>query len=158
MRRWHGRSSAACSLPLSQPWCSYPPFIRYCAGDIRRPTLNFPREIRLQPDDTGRRIRRAAIAVAIVLAAGFLIVHLIKSHRDHVLARETRAAGASLPIGDVVAVRGGAAAGRLSLPEETAAWYESTIYARVSGYVGNLYVDIGDRVQAEQLLASIDTP
>ena len=112
----------------------------------------------MQSDDTGRRIRRAAIAVAIVLAAGFLLVHLIKSHRENVLARDTRAAGASLPIVDVVAVRGGAAAGSLTLPGETAAWYESTIYARVSGYVAKWYVDIGDHVQAGQLLASIDTP
>jgi len=112
----------------------------------------------LQPEDTGRRIRRAAIAVAVALAMGFLIVHLIKAHRDNVLARDTRAAGASLPIVDVVAVHGGSAAGSLTLPGETAAWYESTIYARVSGYVAKWDVDIGDHVQAGQLLASIDTP
>jgi RND family efflux transporter MFP subunit len=112
----------------------------------------------LQPEDTGHRIRRAAVAVAIVLAVGFLIVHLIKSHRENVLARETRAAGASLPIVDVVVAHGGTAAGSLTLPGETAAWYESTIYARVSGYVAKWDVDIGDHVQAGQLLASIDTP
>jgi RND family efflux transporter MFP subunit len=93
-----------------------------------------------------------------VLAVGFLIVHLIKSHRENVLARETRAAGASLPIVDVVVAHGGTAAGSLTLPGETAAWYESTIYARVSGYVAKWDVDIGDHVQAGQLLASIDTP
>jgi RND family efflux transporter MFP subunit len=92
------------------------------------------------------------------MAVGFLIVHLIKSHRENLLVRDTRAAGASLPIVDVVAVHGGAAPGSLTLPGETAAWYESTIYARVSGYVGKWYVDIGDHVQAGQLLASIDTP
>jgi RND family efflux transporter MFP subunit len=44
------------------------------------------------------------------------------------------------------------------LPGENAAWYESTIYARVSGYVSKWYVDIGDQVKAGQLLATIDTP
>jgi RND family efflux transporter MFP subunit len=114
--------------------------------------------MRLQSDDTGWRIRRAAAAVAIALAAGFLLMYLIKWHREHVLARDTRADGASLPAVDVVAVHGGAAAGSLTLPGETAAWYESMIYARVSGYVGKWYVDIGDHVQAGQLLASIETP
>jgi RND family efflux transporter MFP subunit len=112
----------------------------------------------LQSDDTGHRIRRAAMTVAIALAVGFLLVHLIKSHREHVLARDTRTAGAALPMVDVIAVRGSAAPGSLTLPGETAAWYESTIYARVSGYVGKWYVDIGDHVQPGQLLASIDTP
>ena len=33
-------------------------------------------------------------------------------------------------------VRAGGGRAALTLPGETAAWYESTIYARVSGYVG----------------------
>jgi RND family efflux transporter MFP subunit len=58
----------------------------------------------------------------------------------------------------VVTVRGAPAGGSLTLPGETAAWYESTIYARVSGYVAKWYVDIGDHVKAGQVLALIDTP
>jgi RND family efflux transporter MFP subunit len=65
---------------------------------------------------------------------------------------------ASLPAVDVVVVQNSATAGTLTLPGETAAWYESVIYARVSGYVAKWYVDIGDHVKAGQLLASIDTP
>ena len=44
------------------------------------------------------------------------------------------------------------------LPGETAAWYQSKIYSRVSGYVGTWMVDIGDHVQKGQVLATIDTP
>ena len=44
------------------------------------------------------------------------------------------------------------------MPGETAAWYESTIYARVSGYVAKWFADIGDSVKAGQVLATIDTP
>ena len=44
-------------------------------------------------------------------------------------------------------VHGSAAPASLTLPGETAAWYESTIYARVSGYVAKWYVDIGDQRQ-----------
>jgi RND family efflux transporter MFP subunit len=44
------------------------------------------------------------------------------------------------------------------LPGYTAAWHASTIYARVDGYVGKWFVDIGDRVHAGQVLALIETP
>jgi RND family efflux transporter MFP subunit len=46
----------------------------------------------------------------------------------------------------------------LVLPGETAAWYESTIYARVNGYVAKWLVDIGDHVKKGQVLAVIETP
>jgi RND family efflux transporter MFP subunit len=107
----------------------------------------------------GHTLRRAAIAVAVVLLLAFLIVHFIKSHTEHGLAHESRDAANSKPMVDVVIVHGASSGtGRLTLPGETAAWYESTIYARVSGYVAKWYVDIGDRVKSGQLLALIDTP
>src|SRR5262249_51473918 len=37
-------------------------------------------------------------------------------------------------------------------------WYESTIYARVDGYVGSWKADIGDHVHKDDVLATIDTP
>ena len=46
----------------------------------------------------------------------------------------------------------------LTLPGETAAWYESTLYARVNGYVAKWFVDIGEHVRRGQILATIDTP
>jgi RND family efflux transporter MFP subunit len=46
----------------------------------------------------------------------------------------------------------------LALPGEAAAWYESTIYGRVDGYVGKWFVDIGDHVHKGQVLATIETP
>ena len=46
----------------------------------------------------------------------------------------------------------------LVLPGETAAWYETTIYARVNGYVAKWLVDIGDHVKKGQVLATIETP
>ena len=103
-------------------------------------------------------MQRAGVAVALVLLLAFLIVHFIKWHSERGLAHETRAAATSLPAVDVVVVHGGSASASLTLPGETAAWYESTIYARVSGYVAKWYVDIGDHVKSGQLLALIDTP
>jgi len=115
-------------------------------------------EIRLPSEDIGRNVQRAALAVALVLLLAFVIVFLLRLHAEHKLARETRAAATAIPTVDVVTVRGAPAGGSLTLPGETAAWYESTIYARVSGYVAKWYVDIGDHVKAGQVLALIDTP
>jgi len=112
----------------------------------------------LPSEDIGRNVQRAALAVALVLLLAFVIVYLSRLHAEHKLARETRAAAAAIPTVDVVTVRGAPAGGSLTLPGETAAWYESTIYARVSGYVAKWYVDIGDHVKAGQVLALIDTP
>jgi len=111
----------------------------------------------LPSNDEGRRLRRAAGAVAIVLGLAFLTMHFVKWHAERALARETQSSAAA-PAVDVVTVRDAAAAGMLALPGQTAAWYESTIYARVDGYVSKWHVDIGDHVKAGQLLATIDTP
>ena len=46
----------------------------------------------------------------------------------------------------------------LVLPGETRGWYESTIYARVSGYIEKWYKDIGDKVTKDEVLATIETP
>jgi RND family efflux transporter MFP subunit len=117
-----------------------------------------PKEIPLPSNDTGRTLQRAALAAAAVLLLAFLIVYLTKWHTQRGLAHETKTATSTLPTVDVVVVHGAAAAGNLALPGETAAWYESTIYARVSGYVAKWYVDIGDQVKNGQILALIDTP
>ncbi len=85
-------------------------------------------------------------------------MHFSKMHHEHALARQTRLDAATAPAVDVVQVSGKRGAGSLSLPGETAAWYESTIYARVDGYVAKWYVDIGDHVKNGQVLALIDTP
>jgi RND family efflux transporter MFP subunit len=112
----------------------------------------------LPSNDTGRRLQRAAIAVAAVLAVAFVAQFLLRLHARHTLARNTLASDSTVPTVDVITVRDNTGAGHLTLPGETAAWYESTIYARVDGYVAKWYVDIGDHVKAGTLMASIDTP
>ena len=59
---------------------------------------------------------------------------------------------------DVVKVQLAPPTQTLTLPGETSGWYSSTIYARVNGYLGKWFVDIGDRVHKDQVLATIDTP
>jgi RND family efflux transporter MFP subunit len=108
--------------------------------------------------DTGRQLQLLAGATAVVLIVAFLIMYWVKAHAERTLARDTRAAAAAAPLVEVVTV-GHVAPGRpLTLPGETAAWFESSIYARVSGYVAAWSADIGDHVAMGQVLATIETP
>ncbi len=47
---------------------------------------------------------------------------------------------------------------KLALPGDVEAFYEASIYARVSGYLASWKQDIGARVKAGQVLGTIDTP
>jgi RND family efflux transporter MFP subunit len=98
------------------------------------------------------------LGLAIVLVVAFLIVFSIRALSAHRLAKEAAAASAAVPSVEVIKVRGTDAQGVLTLPGETAAWYESTIFARVSGFVASWHADIGDHVKAGDVLARIDTP
>jgi len=114
----------------------------------------------MQPHDpyTARKIRRFARNVIIVLAAGFLVTHCVKSHHENKLEDDTKDSVSTPPLVKVITVSKAPAATHLTLPGATAAWYESTIYARVDGYVGEWKADIGDKVKKGQVLATIETP
>src|ERR1700722_8987824 len=173
MRRLRVRSSAVfCSRP-SRHW--YLSRLRTaCCAAARLPCQREFREIHLSLPEhsdgsrgastmgyaagTGRQLRRAASAVALVLFVAFLIVHLVKVHAERGLVSRTNAFAAAPAEVDVVTARAAGSEQPLTLPGETAAWYESVIYARVSGYVGTWSADIGDHVAAGQVLATIDTP
>ena len=108
--------------------------------------------------DTESQIKRAVKIAIVVLVAAFLIVTAAKFlHARSVAHGGERAYSAAPPV-DVVVARSVSQSEGLVLPAETAAWYESTIYARVNGYVGNWYADIGDHVSKGQVLARIETP
>jgi RND family efflux transporter MFP subunit len=107
---------------------------------------------------TGERLKRAAIIVAIVFAIAFVLVSIDRFIKARSVARAAQEAAAAPPLVDVITAQAVSAVQRLMLPGYTAAWHASTIYARVDGYVGKWFVDIGDRVHAGQVLALIETP
>jgi RND family efflux transporter MFP subunit len=109
-------------------------------------------------DTIGRKIRRSAIVVVLVLIVGFIIIHFIKASHEDTLAEDTKESSSTTPLVDVITVSQSPAALMLKLPGETASWYESIIYARVDGYVGKWMADIGDHVKKGQILATIETP
>jgi membrane fusion protein, multidrug efflux system len=107
---------------------------------------------------TGRRMQILAGAVAGVLLVGFFVTHTIRSHSADRLAAATATHVAAAPLVDVATVQSAPQTDVLALPGEAAAWYESTIYARVNGYVEKWFVDIGDHVHEGEVLATIETP
>ena len=107
---------------------------------------------------TGRRLGIVAVVFAAVLLVAFLVVHHIRARDESALAAATREMALTPPSVVAVTVQNTTASRPLTLPGATAAWYTSTIYARVNGYVEKWYADIGDHVHKAQVLASIDTP
>ena len=107
---------------------------------------------------TERKLKRFAGIVAAVLIIGFLAIHHVKSVDQATLASAALKEASAPPPVDVITVQNSPSSFPLTLPGETAAWYESTIYARVDGYVGSWNVDIGDHVKKGQVLATIETP
>jgi RND family efflux transporter MFP subunit len=107
---------------------------------------------------TGARLRKAALICAAVLGLAFIAVSVDRFFKARGVARANEEAMSAPPLVDVVVAQPLEGLQRLVLPGQTAAWHASTIYARVNGYVGKWFVDIGDRVKAGQVLALIETP
>jgi len=112
---------------------------------------------RFEPD-TGNRVKKLVIIAGAVLLAGFIAVRVARFFDEHALANAASSDYAAPPPVDIVVAKPVTLGQDLVLPGQTAAWYESTIYARVNGYVASWVVDIGDRVKKGQLLATIETP
>jgi RND family efflux transporter MFP subunit len=107
---------------------------------------------------TGRRTKRGVAIAIMALTVVFVIVIILRLVHSHSVARAGETAYSTPPPVDVVVARPASQGQDLVLPGETAAWYESTIYARVNGYVSKWLVDIGDHVRKGEVLAVIETP
>jgi len=99
----------------------------------------------------------ASILIAVVLIGTGVIAGLIPRWRQQSeLNAETREL--SVPTVTVVLPKPGKSMLQTALPAEIKPWVEAPIYARISGYLKQRFVDIGDSVEAGRLLATIDTP
>ncbi len=95
-----------------------------------------------------------AIAALAVIFFGWLPRH----RRTESINEEAKERTQALPRVQVERVRRAPPTSELAIPGTTLPYTEAHIYARASGYVSRRLVDIGDRVRAGQLLASIDSP
>src|SRR3974390_2014170 len=116
-----------------------------------------PVSTRFDPD-TGRRVKRGVAVAGAALLLCFLIVSIVRIFDARALSNGEEAQFLRPPGVDVVAAKAASVGQKLVLPGQTAAWYETTIYARVNGYVAKWLVDIGDHVAKGQVLSVIETP
>jgi RND family efflux transporter MFP subunit len=98
-----------------------------------------------------------AVAVLAVLIIVGVVAGLLPQFRQHsALSEEIREHSA--PTVSVVSPKPGQSTANLPLSAEIKPLVEAPIYARANGYLKRRLVDIGDHVEAAQLLAEIDTP
>jgi RND family efflux transporter MFP subunit len=128
-------------------------------GDDREPKQPESQAVRTDFDPgTALRLKKAALIAGGLLVAAFIIARAERYLKDRRVAEEAQQAASLTPVVDVVEAQPVGKVQRFSLPGQTAAWHASTIFARVNGYVGEWYVDIGDRVNKGQVLVRIETP
>ncbi|HVZ04776.1 efflux RND transporter periplasmic adaptor subunit [Hyphomicrobium sp.] len=107
---------------------------------------------------TGHWIGVFALLIAVGLTTAFFTVSKIKAREEFDLQQQTRKKVAMLPLVDVAVAKPAPRYKSLVLPAATAAWYRTIIYSRVTGYLKDWKVDLGDRVKKGQVLATIETP
>lgn len=94
-------------------------------------------------------------ATALTLSAFAAIGLAPRLHAD---AGKPAAVAAEAPTLSVVEVQAAPGESGLTLPGTLRAWQDTALHARAAGYLKRYLVDLGDTVQAGQLLAEIETP
>lgn len=102
------------------------------------------------------KLSLAAAVIVVLIVTGVGAGLIPRSRQQTELAAETLKL--SVPTVTVVSPAPGQSGCRMPLPAEIKPWIETPIYARANGYLKHRLVDIGDHVEAGQLLAEIDTP
>jgi RND family efflux transporter MFP subunit len=103
--------------------------------------------------------RRLAFAGAIAGVGAVILVVTGVGERDKSSAKlQDWTEAQAIPTVAIVALNATPGVASLNLPGRLEANLRAPIYARVSGYVKDWKVDIGDRVKAGQTLADIDAP
>lgn len=111
-----------------------------------------------------RRVRWVAIlGAAAVVACGFWFARRQQAARADALqpnasATQSTAAQPAPRTVEVVKPERATMSRRLDVPGTVEAWEQADLYAKVSGYVQDVLVDIGDPIKKDQVLAVIDVP
>ena len=108
------------------------------------------------PNSSGPRLGWLFFSALILAAGAFALGYFPRSRERAVVKNETREL-AMLTV-DVTSPAPAKAAPPLVFSGEVKALSEAAIYARANGYVRRWLVDIGARVEKDQLLAELDTP
>lgn len=107
---------------------------------------------------TGPKVIVAAILFVLIAGAVIAFVIHVRLNEERNLSDAVKLAAETHVALDVVHVKHGHAENEFTLPGDARAFYETTIFSRINGYVNKWYVDIGDKVTMGQTLATIATP
>jgi RND family efflux transporter MFP subunit len=103
-----------------------------------------------------RRLKLAGIVAACVAILAVAIGLIGRGFADQGVAQWTDAQ--ALPTVKIINLTADTGHRALVLPGDVEAFNSAPIYARVSGYLKQWYVDIGAKVKSGQVLATIDVP
>jgi RND family efflux transporter MFP subunit len=124
------------------------------------PAADHEKPIRAEPDplryQAPKRLKLAGIIVFCVFLLILVLGLFSRLTTSHQLAASTN--DASIPVVSIINPQANGAPRSLVLPGNVQAYYRAPIYAQVSGYLKQWYFDIGAKVKAGDVLASIETP
>ena len=122
------------------------------------PTASAPQPLTSPPTSQSEPIKlgRFAIIAVVLIVVGLAVGLVPRWFARQSLAKET--AEMAVQSVAVVSPKPGKPDLGVPLPAEVQAFVEAPIFARASGYLKTWDVDIGQHVEAGQLLAEIDTP
>ncbi|MEA2958470.1 MAG: hypothetical protein QOJ58_3976, partial [Alphaproteobacteria bacterium] len=109
---------------------------------------------------SGRSVRFYLFG-AVLTAAAFVAVGYFHLSRNQTVATAREARGSAVDRGprvEVVAAAQGPSERTVTMLADVRANSTAIMYAKVSGYMKSILVDRGDRVQAGQILAVIESP
>jgi len=110
-------------------------------------------------EDKGRRRLTVVIVAAVLLsAAGALLLGLGRHRREAAERAQLARVADAGPEVRVARVQAGPGEREVVLPADVRAFWQTTLYAKVNGYVEDLHVDKGDRVRKGDVLARISSP
>jgi multidrug efflux pump subunit AcrA (membrane-fusion protein) len=97
--------------------------------------------------------------LGLLFFAGLLAIGILpRIKRQKKITEASQTIKEATPLVSVITAKEAPATSALELPGNVEAIQTASVSARTNGYLLCWYVDIGDRVQAGQLLAEIDTP
>jgi RND family efflux transporter MFP subunit len=112
----------------------------------------------MSPDLGRRRLTLVIVAAVLLSVAAAALLALARHRRESTeRARLAREADAG-PEVRVTRVQTGSGEREVVLPADVRAFWQTTLYAKVTGYVQDLHVDKGDRVQEGDVVARISSP
>jgi multidrug efflux pump subunit AcrA (membrane-fusion protein) len=135
------------------------------AAHKKHEQVRHDREVQQEADRKKKRQQRDWKKIFLWVGGGLLVLILIfvvgyipRHQRAKKAAALAKQREQEQPQVEVTQVKANKAPGELTVPGTTASLTEAFIYARANGYLRKRFVDIGDHVKKDQLLALIDAP